>query len=292
MAQSAATDPLPMRPAETPTLTSTTTTTVHCHPITLHAEDPLSIFLPINPALTIPTLGFTATSITNTPTTATADSSIPQDSASAVTDDEDDIWLAMAMTFNDLYQGLTENNVPSLKEANDINAPVDNDGDVVISGHIFANNEQDEEGNNRLSTPFHHGFHRVIEIDQAGNKTISYVAPDGITKSTSREETERFLDQNPTLDISISQFCWIDLIIGFENPEWETVHIQNHRQRHSQTRSKSPTASSSQLAAEDQTLSLADVNDDIPHEQISNTNTPRTGTTNQHRLPTIPHHND
>ena len=189
------------------------------------------------------------------------------------------------MTFNDLYQGLTENNIPSPEEANDTTDPTDNDSNAVISGH-------NEEGNNRLSTPFHHGFHRVIEIDQAGNKTISYVAPDGITKSTSREETERFLDQNPTLDISISQFCWIDLIIGFENPEWETVHIQNHRQRHSQTRSKSPTASSSQLAAEDQTLSLADVNDDIPHEQISNTNTPRTGTTNQHRLPTIPHHND
>ena len=134
----------------------------------------------------------TATSITNTPTTATSDSLIPQDSASAVTDDEDDIWLAMAMNFNDLYQGLTENNVPSLEEANNTNAPIDNDGDVVISGHIFANNEQNEEGNNRLSTPFHHGFRRVIEIDHAGDKTISYVAPDGFRKLMSHEETGRF----------------------------------------------------------------------------------------------------
>ena len=117
MAQSAATDPSPMRPAEAPATTSTTTTTVHRHPITSHAEDPLNIFLPLNPVLTIPTKGLMATLITNTPTTATSDSLLPQDLASALTEDEDDIWLAMAMTFNDLYQGLTENKVPSLEEA-------------------------------------------------------------------------------------------------------------------------------------------------------------------------------
>ena len=225
-----------MHPAEAPVLTSTTTTTVHRHLITSHAEDPLNIFLPLNPVLTIPTLGLTATSITNTPTTSTSDSSIPRDSANAVTDDEDDIWLAMAMTFNDLYQGLTEDNVPSLEEASDTNAPIDHDNGVIESGHIFANKEQMEEGKNRLSTPFHNGFRRVIEIGHTGNKTISYVAPDETTWLTSREETERFLDQNPTFDVSISQFCWVDLIIGFENPTWETVHVQNHRQRHSQTR--------------------------------------------------------
>ena len=130
----------------------------------------------------------------------------------------------------------------------------------------------------------------MIEIDQTGNKTISYVALDEITRLTSREETEQFLDQNLTLNISISQFCWVDLIIGFENPTWET--IQDHRQGHSRMQSKSPTASSSKSAAGDQTLSLADVSDDIPQEQTSNTDTPRTGTTTQHRLPTIPDHID
>jgi hypothetical protein len=121
----------------------------------------------------------------------------------------------------------------------------------------------------KATTDFQHH-----SIDQTGDKTISCVAPDGITKLTSHEETGQFLDQNPTLNVSTSQFCWLDLVIGFKNPEWETVHIQDLRQRHSQTRSKSPTASSSQSAAEDQTLSLADVDNDISHEQISNTNIP------------------
>ena len=86
-----------------------------------------------------------ATLITNTPTTATSDSLLPQDLASALTEDEDDIWLAMAMTFNDLYQGLTENKEPSLEDANNTNASIDLDNGVVESGHIFASNEQVEE---------------------------------------------------------------------------------------------------------------------------------------------------
>ena len=110
----------------------------------------------------------------------------------------------MAMTFNDLYQGLTENNVPSLEEANDTNSPIDNNDGVIPLDHIFASNEQVEEGKNRFSTPFRHGFRGVIEIDQAGNKSISYVAPDKNTKLASCEETERFLNQNPTLNVSIS----------------------------------------------------------------------------------------
>ena len=80
-------------------------------------------------------------SIPNTPTTATSDSWVPQDNTSDVTDNEDDIWLAMAMTFNDLYQGLTENNVPSFGETNDTDAPTDNNDGVVTTSHIFANND-------------------------------------------------------------------------------------------------------------------------------------------------------
>ena len=47
----------------------------------------------------------------------------------------------MAMTFNDLYQGLTENNVPSFGETNDTDAPTDNNDGVVTTSHIFANND-------------------------------------------------------------------------------------------------------------------------------------------------------
>ena len=138
---------------EAPTLTSTNTTTVHRQPIASNAaEDPLDIFLPINPALT--TLGLTAASVPNTLTTATPDSSVPQDNTSAVTDDEDDTWLAMAMTFNDLYQRLTENNVPSFGETDDTDAPTDNDDGIVATGHIFANNDQADETENPLTTPF------------------------------------------------------------------------------------------------------------------------------------------
>ena len=94
------------------------------------------------------------------------------------------------MTFNDLYQGLTENNVPSFRETNDTDAPTDDDDGVVATGHIFANNDRADETENPLTTPFHHGFHRMIEIDQVGGKTISYIAPDGITRLTSCEEAE------------------------------------------------------------------------------------------------------
>ena len=93
-------------------------------------------------------------------------------------------------------------------------------------GHIFANNDHADETENPLTTPFHHGFHRMIEIDQVGGKNISYIAPDGITWLLSGEEAELFLHQNPTLGASISQFCWSDLTTGFENPAWETVQQQ------------------------------------------------------------------
>ena len=36
------------------------------------------------------------------------------------------MWKAMVMTFNDLYQGLTEDDVPLLTKVNDKNAPAPN----------------------------------------------------------------------------------------------------------------------------------------------------------------------
>ena len=107
----------------------------------------------------------------------------------------------MAMTFNDLYQGLTEDDIPPLTEVNDANAPAPNDNDITNSGPLFANDDQLEECRNLISTPFHCGFRRVIDIDRAGDKTVSYVAPDKITRLESREAMEQFLDQNPALDV-------------------------------------------------------------------------------------------
>ena len=85
---------------------------------------------------------------------------------------------------------------------------------------------------------------------------------------------EQFLDRNPTLDVPISHFCWVDLIIGFKEPTWETISIQDQRQLHSRTQSKSPIASSPKLATEDQTPPLADVAD-VPHEQAGNADAPQ-----------------
>lgn len=107
----------------------------------------------------------------NPPSDSNLDSSIPQDSANAVADDEDDIWLAMAMTFNDLYQGLTEDDVSPLTEVNDTNAPANNDNDITDSGPIFGS--EIKERKNLFSTLFHYGFCRVIDIDQAGDRTVS-----------------------------------------------------------------------------------------------------------------------
>ena len=98
------------------------------------------------------------------------------------------------MTFNDLYQGLTEDDVPPLTEVNDANAPANNDNDITDSGPIFASDEQVEERRNLFSTTFHYGFCRVINIDQAGDRTVSYVAPDKITRLESIGAMEQFLD--------------------------------------------------------------------------------------------------
>ena len=116
-----------------------------------------------------------------------------------------------------------------------------------------------------------------------GDHTISYVAPDEVTRLQSREATERFLKKNPTLDASISDFCWAGLILGFEEPTWETVHVEDQWQRHSQTQSKSSNASTLESAPDNQTSPLADV-DDVPLERIDDTDASFSHFPRPHRL--------
>ena len=121
MAQSAATE-LPPIHLEAPAHTTTSITTVHRNLITSPDEVPINVFLPLNPDLATPVSG-PAVVVTNTPSDSSPDSSAPQENAANVaTDDEDNVWLAMAMTFNDLYQGLTEDDTPPLTKVNDTNA--------------------------------------------------------------------------------------------------------------------------------------------------------------------------
>ena len=85
--------------------------------------------------------------VTDTPSDSSPDSPIPQGNANAATDNEDDTWLAMAMTFNDLYQGLTEDDVPPLS-VNDANAPTNNNNHITDFGLLFTNDLQLEECKN------------------------------------------------------------------------------------------------------------------------------------------------
>ena len=170
MAQSAATKLPLVHPAEAPAQTSTSITTIHRNPVTSPEEVPINVYLPLNPVLTITAPGPAVASVTDTPSDSSPDSSIPQGNANATADDEDDIWLTMAMTFNDLYQGLTEDDVPPLTEVNDANAPANNNNDITDSGPLFTNDDQLEVCRNLFSTQFHCGFNRVIDIDQAATK--------------------------------------------------------------------------------------------------------------------------
>ena len=95
MAQSAATKLPLVHPAEAPAQTSTSITTIHRNPVTSPEEVPINVYLPLNPVLTITAPGPAVASVTDTPSDSSPDSSIPQDSANAFTDDKDDIWLAI-----------------------------------------------------------------------------------------------------------------------------------------------------------------------------------------------------
>ena len=112
-----------------------------------------------------------------------------------------------------------------------------------------------------------------------------YHMPSGrVTRLESRKAMEQFLDQNPTLEVPTLNFCWANIILGFKEPTWETVCIQDPRQQHSRTRSKSPTVSSLKTRHHLwQTLMTSHMNEQT-------TPTPHTRTQAQSCSPTILDH--
>ena len=147
----------------------------------------------------------------------------------------------MAMTFDDFYQSVPEESEPLLTKTNkpSVLEPKPTNTDK-LSPSPGADDFQLDEFRCLFSTPFACGFHREVDIDRAGGY-ISYIAPDGITRLESRTAMERYLKQHLTLDLPTLNFCWENLILGFDDPEWETICTPD--QGYSQTQSRSPIAS-------------------------------------------------
>ena len=144
----------------------------------------------------------------------------------------------MVKTFDNLYQGLAVDNITTPLEASKIIAPTPSNGNATNPERTPVADDQIDKFQNLFSKPFH-----------------------------------QFFGKNPALDVSTSDFCWAGLVLGFEEPTWETVHVEDQRQRHSRTQSRSLNASTLESAPDKQTPPLADV-PDVHHEQISNTGTP------------------
>ena len=141
MAQSAATE-LPLVHPEAPAQTTTSITTVHRNPITSPNEVPINVFLPFNLDLPIPVSGPAVMPVKNTPSDFSPDSlTHPGNATNVATDDEDDILLVMAMTFNNLYQGLTEDDEPALTKANGEDVPAPNNKDTTDFGPLFMKDD-------------------------------------------------------------------------------------------------------------------------------------------------------
>ena len=263
--QSAVPEPSLHQPAEVPTRAPTSVTATHRCPITSPGEASTDIFLPLNPVLEIPPPGPAVTPV-NTLPAFHLDASISHGNTLITAEDEDDIWREMVETFEDLYQGLAAEDVPTPAETNSMITHTPPDDAITNPERTSV---VDNQARNLFARPFHLGFHRVVHIDQQDNYSISYIAPDKIARLQLSEAMEQFLRENPTLDVSISDFCWAHLILGFKEPTWETIHVEEQRQLHSRTPSGPPSASSLESAPDNQTPPSADV-DDVQHEQLSN----------------------
>ena len=264
MAQSTVVEPSPRQSAKTsiPASTSIATTTRRPPGGTLSsALTSVDIPLPLNPATEIPSPGPAVTSVINAPSTSHLDESIPRGDTLVPAEDETDIWREMVETFEDLYQGLAAEDTSTLAETNSMITYTPPDDNATNPGRTNEAGSQ-----NRFEKPFQHGFHRVVHVDQQNNCTVSYIAPDRTTWIHSSEAMEQFLREDPTLDVLTPDFCWANLILGFKEPTWETVHVEDQRQRHSRTPSGSPSASPSESASDDQTPPSTYVND-VQYEQ-------------------------
>ena len=115
-----------------------------------------------------------------------------------------------------------------------------------------------------------------------GDISISYIVPDKITRLVSRTATEQYLKRNRALGLPIHNFCWEQLILRFNNPEWETIRNKTRCQWYSQTRSTSPIAPPLKSAPNDQPPTII---------YIDNTNTPHQDSTliPANRIPNLHH---
>ena len=262
MAQSTVVEPSPHQPAKAPIQASTLVTTTNRRPITSpggtlsSALTPVDISLPLNPALEIPLPGPAVTPVINALSTLHLDVSIPHEDTLVPAEDEIDIWREMVETFEDLYQGLAAEDTPTPVETDSMITHTPPKDSTTNPGRTA-----EVEFQNRFKKPFQHGFHRVVHVDQQNNCTVSYIAPDRTTRIHSGEAMEQFLREDPTPDVSTPDFCWANLILGFKEPTWETVHVEDQRQRHSRTPSGSPSASLLEWASDDQILPSAYVDD-------------------------------
>ena len=150
MAQSTVPEPSLRQPAEAPAQAPASFTTTHRCPITSPGVKPTDIFLPLNPVLEIPLPGPAVTPVINAQTTLHLDAPISHGNTLITAEDENDIWQAMVKTFKDLYQGLAAENIPTPIPAETSSIS------PIVNGQVH----------NLFAKPFHHGFRRVVDVDQ------------------------------------------------------------------------------------------------------------------------------
>ena len=133
MAQSAASETTHVQ-TEAPAQTTTSTNTVHLDPTT-PPDDELP---PPNPELETPVSGPIVARETDLTQDSSPSSLIPQGNATgAITDDKEDMWLVMAMTFNDFYQGLLEEDEPPLTKTTEMSVPEPDHNNIVKLNPLF-----------------------------------------------------------------------------------------------------------------------------------------------------------
>ena len=284
MAQSTVVEPS-LRQVETPIQAPTSAVTTYLTPITSprctlsSALTTVDISSSLNPVLEIPPPG---PAVTPAHDPSTLHLNIPSPHGDTIVAKEDGIWREMAETFEDLYQGLATEDISKPIEMNSTivhNSPDDNDAKPEDTAKV--------KFQNLFAKPFHNGFHRMVRVDEQNNCTISYIAPDKTTWIHSFEAMEQFLRKNPTPDVLTSDFCWANLILGFEEPTWETVDIIDQRQRHSRTPSGLPSASSSESAPDNQTAHSACTDKEL-HEQPGDNAKNPTQVQTRYPLPQFP----
>jgi hypothetical protein len=77
---------------------------------------------------------------------------------------EEDIWLAMAMSFDDFYLGLPEEDEPPLTKAKETSVPEPNHN-IVELNPLRDEADNLDEFRCLYLTPFACGFCRIVDID-------------------------------------------------------------------------------------------------------------------------------